>query len=127
MKHILSSVFLLLLILALSFWNASAVTRMTDRWRDQITQATTLAKENRWEEAAEAIKKSHRDWSSRQQYLHVILKHDVIEEAQMMYHRTIAFAQTKALEGVNIKDLAPTVATLLGVAPDAEWEGKSLI
>lgn len=96
MKHILSSVFLLLLILALSFWNASAVTRMTDRWRDQITQATTLAKENRWEEAAEAIKKSHRDWSSRQQYLHVILKHDVIEEAQMMYHRTIAFAQTKA-------------------------------
>jgi hypothetical protein len=38
-----------------------------------------------------------------------------------------AFAQNKALEGVNIKDLAPTVATLLGVAPDAEWEGKSLI
>lgn len=38
-----------------------------------------------------------------------------------------AFAKNTALAGVNIKDLAPTVATLLGVAPDAEWEGKSLI
>jgi phosphopentomutase len=38
-----------------------------------------------------------------------------------------AFAKETALDSINIKDLAPTVATLLGVAPDAEWEGKSLI
>lgn len=37
------------------------------------------------------------------------------------------FAADAAIEGVNIKDLAPTITTLLGVAPDAQWEGKSLI
>jgi predicted AlkP superfamily pyrophosphatase or phosphodiesterase len=38
-----------------------------------------------------------------------------------------AFTPNTATEGINIKDLAPTVATLLGVTPDAEWEGASLI
>ena len=32
-----------------------------------------------------------------------------------------------AFEGANIKDIAPTVAKLLGVAADAEWEGKPLV
>ncbi len=31
------------------------------------------------------------------------------------------------LENASIKDIAPTVAELLGVAPDEDWEGKSLI
>lgn len=29
------------------------------------------------------------------------------------------------LENINIKDIAPTVAALLGVEPDRDWEGKS--
>ena len=32
-----------------------------------------------------------------------------------------------AFEGANLKDIAPTVAKLLGVAADHEWEGRSLI
>lgn len=31
------------------------------------------------------------------------------------------------LENVSIKDIAPTVVSLLGVCPDEEWEGKSLL
>ena len=31
------------------------------------------------------------------------------------------------LENVNIKDIAPTITALLGVEPDAEWEGKSMV
>ena len=27
----------------------------------------------------------------------------------------------------SIKDVAPTVVSLLGVAPDEEWEGKPLL
>ena len=33
----------------------------------------------------------------------------------------------KSLEGANIKDIAPTITALLGVEPDPDWEGKSLI
>lgn len=31
------------------------------------------------------------------------------------------------LSGANIKDIAPTIVDLLDVAPDEEWEGKSLL
>lgn len=37
------------------------------------------------------------------------------------------FSAGKELENVNIKDIAPTVAKLLGVAPDEAWEGNSLL
>lgn len=37
------------------------------------------------------------------------------------------FAAGKELEGADIKDIAPTVARLHGVAPDENWEGKSLL
>lgn len=33
----------------------------------------------------------------------------------------------EAFEGANIKDIPPTVVKLLGVEPDDEWEGKSLV
>ena len=31
------------------------------------------------------------------------------------------------LENVNLKDVAPTVTKLMGIKPDEEWEGKSLV
>ena len=31
------------------------------------------------------------------------------------------------ISGANIKDIAPTITKLLGVEPDPDWEGKSLI
>ena len=37
------------------------------------------------------------------------------------------FEAGRILEDVNIIDIAPTVAKLLGAEPDEEWEGKSLI
>ena len=30
-------------------------------------------------------------------------------------------------DGISITDLAPTVAKLLGAAPDPDWEGKSIL
>ena len=37
------------------------------------------------------------------------------------------FVPGSSLDGANIKDIAPTVAALLGVNADPEWEGKSLV
>ena len=38
-----------------------------------------------------------------------------------------AFEAGKEIDGVKLIDIAPTVTTLLGVEPDEEWEGVSLI
>lgn len=37
------------------------------------------------------------------------------------------FKPGEKLENVSIKDIAPTVAKLLGCKPDRDWEGKSLL
>lgn len=37
------------------------------------------------------------------------------------------FPAGKELQNVSIKDIAPTIAELLGVEPEDEWEGKSLL
>ena len=37
------------------------------------------------------------------------------------------FQGGKEFSEANIKDIAPTIAKILGVKPDKEWEGKSLI
>ena len=37
------------------------------------------------------------------------------------------FNAGEKLENVNIKDIAPTVTSLLDILPDQDWEGNSLL
>jgi len=37
------------------------------------------------------------------------------------------FAEGKEIDGVSLLDIAPTIASLMGITPDAEWEGHSVI
>ena len=98
MKYIFPPLAVLFLILAFSIGNAVAVTALTETWQSQITQANDFARQELWGDAEECMKKSHRDWTSRQRYLHIVLKHENIDDAQMMYHRAIAFARQKESE-----------------------------
>jgi predicted AlkP superfamily pyrophosphatase or phosphodiesterase len=60
--------------------------------------------------------------------------HDRIHGTELQEDMTIPliisgkdFKENTKLKNANIKDIAPTVVKLLCVAPDEEWEGKSLI
>ena len=44
----------------------------------------------------------------------------------MIFHGK-AFKAATELCGVSILDIAPTIADIMNVAPEREWEGKSLI
>ena len=37
------------------------------------------------------------------------------------------FEKGKEIDGVSIMDIAPTITAIMGINPDAEWEGKSII
>lgn len=37
------------------------------------------------------------------------------------------FARGKAVEGLSLLDIAPTIASVMGVEPDREWEGSSIV
>lgn len=52
---------------------------------------------------------------------------EIPEDMQIPFIMLTKNAESIHLENVNLKDVAPTVTKLLGILPDEEWEGKSLI
>lgn len=60
--------------------------------------------------------------------------HDRIHGTELKEDMTIPliikgkdFGPDHSIDGASIMDIAPTVAALLNVAPDSDWEGKSLL
>lgn len=86
---------LLTVLLALSLWSSSRITRDTERWRDQLAQAEALVRDQAWPEALAALEDSYRDWQRPQIFLHIVMEHDVLDDAEAMYHRAAAFARTE--------------------------------
>ena len=86
---------LLAVLLTLSLWNGHHITRETERWRDQLAQAEALGREEAWPEALSVLEDSYRDWQRPQTYLHIVMEHDVLDDAEAMYHRAAAFARAE--------------------------------
>lgn len=93
----LPSIAVLSAILAFSLWNDSHMSSETSRWRAQLDQADALVQEERWEEAQAKLTESYEDWSSRQTYLHIVSQHGAVDDAEAMYRRAMAFADTREL------------------------------
>lgn len=92
MKKMLLPIGALGLIFLLSLCNGAAVTRKTLRWQQQILRAQASALQGRWSDAAALLEESHQDWERAQLYLHIVLEHDAIDDAEAMYRRAMAFA-----------------------------------
>ena len=93
----LPSVAVLAAILAFSLWNDVHMSSETSRWRSQLDQADAFVQENRWEDAQAKLAESYEDWSSRQTYLHIVSEHDAVDDAEALYRRAMAFADTREL------------------------------
>lgn len=97
MKGFLPPLILLAGILAFSLWNSSAIAADTARWEAQLREADALAQSEDWAGAVSALAGSYRDWCSRQTYLHIVAQHNAVDEADTMYQRCLAFAETQEL------------------------------
>lgn len=93
MKH--APLAVLALILAFSLWNSAALARDAARWQTQLDRADTLAEAENWERVSSALEASYADWSRHQTYLHIISHHGAVDEAEMLYRRSLAFAETQ--------------------------------
>ena len=86
-----------LLTLDFSLWNSSYMTASTVRWREQLQQADAQAQSEAWTEAVDTLAGSYDDWSESQTYLHIVARHDTVDDAEAMYRRALAFAATREL------------------------------
>lgn len=94
-KGLLIPAALLAAILAFCLWNSAAMAARTAQWRAQLEEAEDLARAGDWEGAAAAIRESCAGWSERQTYLHIVTSHDAVDGAEAMYHRALAFAESR--------------------------------
>lgn len=96
-RSLLPPIFVLAVLTVFSLWNIRHMAAETDRWRGQLQAADTLAQSGEWAETVDALWESYDDWSHSQTYLHIVSQHDAVDDAEAMYRRAIAFAETEAL------------------------------
>lgn len=96
-RSLLPPVLVLAALLAFSLWNIRHMAAETGRWRDQLQEADALAQSGQWAETVDALWESYDDWSHSQTYLHIVSQHDAVDDAEAMYRRAIAFAETEEI------------------------------
>ena len=94
-RTLLPPLLVLAALLAVSLWNIRHMDAETDRWRAQLQTADRLALSGEWAETLDALWESYNDWSLSQTYLHIVSHHDAVDDAEAMYRRAIAFAETE--------------------------------
>ncbi len=81
-------------ILAFCLWNSAAIASRTGLWRAELAEADRFARSEAWEDAAAVIRDSYGGWSSCQTWLHCVAAHDTVDDAEAMYQRALAFAES---------------------------------
>ena len=84
-------------LLAFSLWNGQVITDFTRQCSDTLTLADQQAGEAQWDAAEESLSQSYDCWSSRQTFLHVMVHHDEIGEAEALYRRARVYLQAQDL------------------------------
>ena len=94
-KGYLVPILTLIWILACTLWMGVSVASHANRWNDQLQTADRLAQQEDWADAASTLSGSYTDWKSHQNWLRLVTRHDIVDAAEAMYHRAMAFALTQ--------------------------------
>lgn len=94
-NHLLFPLALLFAVLAFSLWNGTSISNEVSRWQQQLDQSDLLAQAEDWAGAVSVLTFGYEDWSQHQTWLHIVSHHNVIDDAESMYHRAMAFAVTR--------------------------------
>ena len=92
MKMKLISAGVILLLILTGFGNSVYVTARCEGWERQLTAAETAAVEEDWETATIQLDALYRSWDKAEDYLHIILHHEEVEDALVLMQQCRLFA-----------------------------------
>ena len=92
-------------ILALCIVNAAALNRRTNQWMEQADRIAALAEDQDWDGAQAAMDALADSWAGAQDYLHVVIHHETLDQVTLSRCRTLC----RARQG---DDLLPELAEL---------------
>lgn len=94
-KPLFRPICILLVIFLFSLWNSYHIQKNTAHWSETLQQAVSYVQSENWAFARKALHQSYEDWSRAQTYLHIVLEHDAIDDADAMFRRAFSFAETQ--------------------------------
>lgn len=86
---------LLAVILAFSLWTCRYVDQRTDHWNALLEEINELARQENWEQAEEGLSAAYDDWESSQTFLHTIMDHSELDEAENLFAGSFAACQER--------------------------------
>ena len=92
MKMKLISAGVILLLILTGFGNSVYVTARCEGWERQLTAAEAAAVEEDWETAKIQLDALHRSWDKAEDYLHIVLHHEEVEDALVLMQQCRLFA-----------------------------------
>jgi len=92
MKMKLISAGVILLLILTGFGNSVYVTARCEGWERQLTAAEAAAVEEDWETATIQLDALHRSWDKAEDYLHIVLHHEEVEDALVLMQQCRLFA-----------------------------------
>lgn len=92
MKHWLSPLLVLALLLGASLWNARCVERSVEDWCAELEVSLALAQAEDWDGARASLDAVYASWSARQTYFHIMLEHAELDAAEALFATSRSFA-----------------------------------
>lgn len=80
-------------LLALSLLNSAYLSRCCGQWHDQLVEIDEYVQQEDWPSACEKLKYFTESWNKQQTYLHIVIEHQEIDNAQALIEKGLVLAQ----------------------------------
>lgn len=97
MRTILPPIAMLVLLAGAAAWNARTIDEYTAQCISGIDDAIRFAAEEDWPAVRTALSDSQTHWQNCSSYLRITVTHSIVDAADSMYCRALAFAETEEL------------------------------
>lgn len=101
MRSLRIPIFILLLTMILCLYAGSSVKRCTDGWKQQLQTAADFAGREDWPQAQQALTGLYDSWQTQQEWLHMVIAHQELDETESLLQRCIALCRQR--EGSDLQ------------------------
>lgn len=112
----------LALILAFSLWAGRFLEVRTEHWSGLLSEVSQAAEAEDWSRAGDALQRAYEDWDGDQTFLHTILEHDTLDDAEQLFSAAMAACQQED-SGEVLLQIAQLTGRLKQIA---ETQGVSI-
>lgn len=83
----------LALLLGACLGNSAWLSARCGQWREGLDHIDRCARAEDWEEAAGALEDLYGDWLQVQTWLHITMKHEELDAAEVLFRRAMVLAE----------------------------------